>query len=466
MAEDLARDLAQFTAELTLDRLPAGALAAAQNDLLDTMGGACAGARAPGVAELVQVLRDWGGKPESTVWSWDCALPAPAAALANGTMAHALDYADTHDTAVLHAGVSVIPAAIAAAQRRGSLSGTDLLAAVVAGVDVASRLAAATTEGPGVTGWLLTPLCGYFGAAAAAARALGLAAAQTRHAFGIAYAQAAGNGQATLDGALTKRMQAGLAARGGTLAACLAAAGITGAQGVLEGQRGYFRVYHRGNYDRNTVLSGLGRHFAITDLSYKPYPCCRWTHAAIDAALDLRRRGLTPDAVERVDIGVNTQAYNSTGQPLARKQRPQVIVDAQFSIPYSFATALTGGAVRLEDFTAAAITREPVLALAARVLPQPSEEANRIGGRSVSPALVTVHTRTGEVLTSRVTELVGSQGNPLRRPQLQAKFLDCCAFAGLDGTTARKRMDALLGIEGHPDATVLVATWAKGGEGA
>ncbi len=210
VTRDLAADLAKFASGCMPD---ASARDATLNDLIDTLACAAAGRAADGVTHLRGLFADWGGKPEAGVWFDRLRLPAPEAAFVNGVAAHAVEFDDTHDEAIVHAGITVVPAVLAAAERRGEIGGDELLAAVVVGVDVACRLALGVTAGPGESGWLLTPLCGTFGAAAGAARALGLDFEQTLHALGLAYAQAAGNGQATIDGALAKRLQAGLAAR-------------------------------------------------------------------------------------------------------------------------------------------------------------------------------------------------------------------------------------------------------------
>lgn len=448
---DVAEVVASFVANLEWESLPRKAINAAKLDLIDTLACAAAGRDAPGINELVEIHRQWGGLPESSVWYHALDLPSPAAALINGSMAHALEFDDTHDRAVLHAGVTVIPAALAAAQRKGGVSGTELLLAIVAGIEVASRLGLATLRGPGMTGWLLTPLCGTFGAAAAAARALGLDAKRTVHALGIAYAQAAGNGQATLDGALTKRMQAGFAARAGVLAAVLAERGITGAQEIFEGSRGYFHVYHGGEFDLAAINHRLGERFEVCELSYKPYPCCRWTHSAIDAALQLRRQGPALSEIDRVDVFVNQQAYNSTGTPADIKQAPKSIVDAQFSIPYVVAVALLNGQVELDDFSEAGIARPEVRALSRRVFVAPDGDASVASGRNVSPARISLHLMSGERLQATVATPIGSPGTSLPNDTVHKKFLACYARVGFAEPLAREHLRRLSTLEALED---------------
>jgi 2-methylcitrate dehydratase PrpD len=453
---DLAVAFAEFASGLEADALPPAALAAVHDDLLDTVGCALAGTTAPGIPELLGVLVDWGGKPESSLWTRDVDLPAPEAAFANGAAAHALDYDDTHDGAVLHAGVTVIPAALAAAQTRAGSTGADVVAAVAAGIEIACRLGAALEDGPSASGWLLTPLCGTFGAAAAASRALGLDAETTHHALGIAYAQAAGNGQATLDSALTKRLQAGFAARAGTTAAVLAAAGISGALDVFEGARGWFRVYHGSRYDRDLALDGLGRDFLLEELTFKPYPCCRWMHAAIEAALELRERGIRAADVERVEVAVSRQALASTGRHVSALDSAKRIVEAQFSIPYAVAVSLLDGKPALEHFTAEAVIRSDIGELAERIDPVLDPEPARADRRGISSAVLTVRLRGGGE-----AQVVVEEPAPAAAGSLLAKFLDCCTFAGIDPDAAATLSRRLRNASDEPDADALARSISR-----
>jgi 2-methylcitrate dehydratase PrpD len=454
MAEDAAAVLARFatTFEVTRD---AEATEATLLDLIDTLACGAAGTDAEGVRELLSITKAWGGVSEAALWFSGARVPGPGAALYNGTLSHAVEYDDTHDLGVLHAGVTVIPAVAAAVERRGHVSGAEVLSAIAVGVEVAVRLALATRTGPGVSGWLLTPLCGTFGAAAGAARALGLNAEQTVHAFGLAYSQVAGNGQATIDGGLSKRMQAGFAARSGLLGAVFASVGLTGARNVFEGTRGYYKVYHGGEYDRAALVEGLGDKLAVGDLSYKPYPCCRWTHAALEAAMDLRKRGATPDKVSRVEVAVNRQAYMSTGQPLADKQRPANVVTSQFSIPYTVSLALNQGKVGLDDFKPRAIARPHIVALAERVNVTPVDSWSASGSRGISPARVSVTMHDGQQMESEVLVPTGTGRDSGTSDLIRRKLIDCCSHGGIAAPEATSLLAALDALPLMADAAPL-----------
>lgn len=411
-----------------LDELPESAIQMARLDVLDTLGCALGGASQPGVPEARDLLLGSGGRAEATVWGSGSRLPAAQAAFINAMSSHALDYDDIHP-GVTHTGASVIPAAFAAAEASGSEDFGDVLGAIVVGTEVADRIAVSITDGPGVTGWLLTPLVGFFGAAAASARLYGLPSERVRDALGFAYVQASGNGQSTLDGALAKRMQPGFASRGGVFAAELARTGLTGPTDGLEGTRGFFHVYHRGRYDKSVLRSGRMPTWMIEETTFKPYPCCGWTHSALECGLNLRSRGIPTEDVLSVDILVNAQAYNSTGTPLPRRYRPATVVDGQFSIPYVFAVAMCTGGLRLGDFDTDALRRPEVLNLASKVRVAIDESLTGDAARALSPASVSMQLADGATETTSV-DLPRGINPPLGLAEVEQKFAECCAYAG------------------------------------
>ena len=295
-------------------------------------------------------------------------VPAHHAAWVNSAMCHARDYDDTHDGAILHAGVSSVPAAIAAAQLRGTLSGAELIAAVAAGLEVTCRLGTAIKVDIIETGFIYTSLLGYFGATAAAGRALGLTLDEMASAFGIVYSSVAGNHQVTRDASLMKRLQPGLAAQAAVVAVQLARRGIRGPQGVFEGIDGFFRVYLQGRVSGDDVRADLGTRFELMNLSYKPYPCCRDTHAAVDAVLELRAEARrAADDIESIHVGLTAPGYQMVCVPEHVRLAPRTVVEAQFSIPYTVAAAWIDGKLEIGHFTDEALRRTDVLELASRV---------------------------------------------------------------------------------------------------
>jgi len=331
---------------------------------------------------------------------------------------------------VLHAGVSVVPAALAAAELRGAqgtlVSGADFIAGVAAGLETICRLGVATRIGIIESGWMYTALFGHFGATIAAGRVLGLDLAQMVNALGIVYSQTAGNHQVTRDGALTKRMQPGFAAQAAVLSVQLARRGMRGVQETFEGVDGFLRVYLHDRCDREALRAGLGERFEFLQLSYKPYPCCRFDHTAIDAALALRAaHGIAPDRIRRVRVGLNHQAYEAVCTPVEVRKAPSTIVRAQFSIPYTVAAALLDGAVGLGHFTDTAIRRADILALAQRVDAFVDPDIEREWGRNVSPADVRVEMTDGTTHALRIDLPLGHPSRPMTAADFEAKAADC-----------------------------------------
>jgi 2-methylcitrate dehydratase PrpD len=418
--------LARFACGLSLGALTAPVIAAAKANVFDTLACAAAGSGARGVAEARELAVEWAGAPQATILAFGDKVPAHHAAWVNGTMAHARDYDDTHDAAILHAGVSVIPAALAAAEWRFGARGSDFIAAVAAGLETICRLGIATQIGIIESGFMYTPLFGHFAATVAAGRVVGLDVSEMVNALGIVYSQVAGNHQVTRDGALTKRMQPGFAAQAALVSVQLAQRGVRGAQATFEGIDGFLRVYLRDRCDRDVLRKGLGEQYEFTQLSYKPYPCCRFNHTGIDAALALRASiGVRAERVRRIRVGVNRQAYEAVATPIDVRKAPGSIVHAQFSLPFTVATAIVDGRVELGHFTDTSIRRDDILALAQRVDVFVDDDIEREWGRNVSPVELRVDMVDGATHRQRVDWPLGHPRRPMSAADFDAKAIDC-----------------------------------------
>ena len=224
-AVDPAQTLAAHICRTGLADVPAESLTATRRDVLDTFGCMLGGSGAPGIKELATVTQRWGGLEEAGLAVLGGRMPAHHAALVNSAMGHALDFDDTYDKGGhVHPGTSVLAACLAVGESLGGVSGDRLMLAVTLGLDVSCRLGLAAYDD---RGWHRTASFGVFGATAAAGKLLDLNQEQMVHAFGIAYSQAAGNRQCIVDGALTKRFQAGQAAHAAVLSVFLAREGFT-----------------------------------------------------------------------------------------------------------------------------------------------------------------------------------------------------------------------------------------------
>ncbi len=457
-AEDFGSEYAAFAATLSTRDIPEPVLRGARDNLFDTLSCAIAGSSAQGVDEVRSLVEEWGGRPEAGILCSASRVPAHHAAWVNGMMAHARDYDDTHDEAVLHAGVSVIPAALAASQLEPRASGADLLAGIVAGLELICRLGVGTRIGIIESGFMYTSLFGYFAATAAAARVMGLSAAQTANALGIAYSQAAGTHQVTRDGAGTKRMQPGFAAKAALLSAQMSRRGVRGVVHTFEGADGLFRSYLDNRVDTGRMRRGLGETYEMRNLSYKPYPCCRFNHTAIEAALLLRRRpGFDPRRIRRAVVGVTHDAHQAVCTPEAVRRAPRTIVQAQFSIPYTVACALADGEVALRHFTEEGLRDADILALASRIEGRVDAGIEREWSRSISPAILRVETGDG-TFEQRIDYPKGHPRSPMTAADFDAKLAGCAAASGLDwpADLAARLHAAIDGLEQAPDSRDLI----------
>ena len=437
--------------------LPAPAVESVKKEVLDSLATALGGAAQAGVRELADLVREWGGKEQSTVIACGLKCPAPGAALVNGTMIHALDYDDGHPVAQVHIGCVAVPAGFAVAERMRGKDGREFITALALGADFLARLALASRPGGSLikSGWHPTALYGYLGAAAIAGRLMGLDEEKMANALGVAYHQCAGNSQCVQDGALTKRLGPGLAARGGITAALMAERGITGARNILEGEYGLFRQYHGGDYDAGILTADLGKRFEGVNIGDKPYPCCGFGHAFIDAVLLLKSRHDIPaERVASITAWGGTAAYEIC-VPLEVKRAPRNTVDAQFSLPWAIATALVRGKVTPQDFTVEAIKNKKVLNISGRVTGVLDPAMSRHG---VGPGRVKITMQDGTEYLEEVAHCLGSVERPMTFDDCAAKFRACAAGAirPLPPGTIDRIIGLIGRLESLADATEII----------
>jgi 2-methylcitrate dehydratase PrpD len=438
------RGLAEFVVNLEIDEIPDGVLNVAKNAIIDTLGLGIVGAKEQSSKIVYEYVDQMGGSKESTIWAFGKKFPCANAALANGAIGHAHDFDDTHDKAVLHPGVEVIPAAMAVAERENA-SGRELLTAVVAGYEVHCRMGLASNVGP-QSGWILTPTCGTFAAAAAAAKILNLDVNNTVNAFGIAHCMASGNTQTIEDGVWTKRLQVGHATGAGVQAGLLAQKGFTGAEHALEGVFGFYEVYFR-DYELFRLQDGLGSRFETENVSFKPYPCCRFIHSAADAAFILiEKHEIRQSEVEKIVVGVTQQAFKIVCQPANIKMNPRAMVDAQFSIPYCVGCIVARRSLFLEEFIDEAIVDEEILSVSNKVECVVDPELEKRASREISPARMEIRMKNGETFRETVDIPKGHYKNPMSPEELQNKF-SRCTFHVFSERRTRVILDFLNSLE-------------------
>lgn len=348
----VTRTLAEFAGGLSYDALPAEVRERVKALVLDLTGIAIrARHEAESTPAMVAAVRHLGLAGGSCTVIGDADGYAPAgAALLNGTLAHSLDFDDTHASGSLHPSAPIVPAALAAAEMAGA-DGRRVLAAAVAGYEIQIRLSLALDPRAHYDqGFHPTATCGAFGAAAAAGRVFGLDAERLAHAFGIVLSMAAGSMQFLVNGAWTKRTHVGHAALCGLMAAVMAREGTVGAADALEGKWGFLHAYAPAA-DREKAVEALGTRWETLKIAVKPYPSCRYSHAPLDGIRALASaHGIRAEEVQSVEVGVPEPGWKIIGDPEEAKQAPKSVVDGQFSMAFCAAVALRTGNLVWDDY--------------------------------------------------------------------------------------------------------------------
>jgi 2-methylcitrate dehydratase PrpD len=422
---------------------PAMARVMAARALLDTIGVALAGAMEP-VSRIAQRVVELDGSGPCRVLGTTLHASPGNAALANGTAAHALDYDDMCFVSLAHPSAPLVSAALAAAETAGA-SGPALLDAYVVGFELEGRLGRAMNPRHYQRGWHCTSTLGTIGAAAAAARLLGLDAKAAGHALAIAASEASGLKENF--GTMVKPLHAGLAARNGVLAAQLAKAGLTASAAAIDGPQGFLAAMDSEHAALDGVVGDLGTRWEILDtgITVKLYPSCAGTHPALDALLDLKRReGFSGDDVEAVEIGVDPIVPT-----ILIYDRPSTGLEAKFSMPFCAAAAIVRGRVGLETFHASEITDPAIVAMQARVMMR-IDPALDASAAPLTQARVTVRLRDGRVLTACANGARGYPDRPAGNEELAEKFMSCATQA-MSAAQAVETLAALRGIESASD---------------
>jgi len=441
--------LAEFVAKSRWEDCPAAAVEAARRAILDCLGVMLAGSAEP-AARIIQTVADAeGGNPLCTVVGTGRRTGAVWAALCNGTAAHALDFDDTNFAMMGHPSAPVLSAALAAAEL-ALADGRALVHAFLLGFEAETSLAEVINPPHYERGWHATCTLGTLGAAAAAARLLGLDAIQVRTALAVAASQASGLKENF--GTMTKPFHAGHAARSGVLAALLAREGWTASEQAIEGPQGFLRVLGAGKIELG-ALERLGAPWKIltSGVAVKPYPSCACTHSIIDGTLELRRaHGLRPEEVAEVTVGVNAMVPK-----ILIHSDPRTGLQAKFSAEFAVAAALAEERVGLTTFTDDTVQDARIRALMKRVR------------MVVDPAIpgdlerhmwtrVTIRLADGRVLSVGPREVPGHPSNPLPLQALREKFSECASVA-LPPDRVDSVREIVEGLDACPDLRSLTA---------
>ena len=437
----LSSFLGERVAALSWKDLPAEAGRWAKVGILDMVGVTLAGSREEAPRLLASTL-DLGPGP-SLIFGMKRRVGVLDAAYINGTASHALDFDDTNNTMGGHPSVPVLSALFSLGDELGT-SGREFVTAYVAGFEAECKIALAVNFHHYTKGWHPTATLGTFGAAAAAARLMGLNGEQT--AVALALAASFASGIKANFGTMAKPLHVGHSARNGVLAARLARAGYTAnKESIFEHEQGFLEVFNGpGTYDVQRAVAAWAAPLDIVrpGIGIKQYPCCASTHPAIDAMLQITsRRRIEPGEVGRIDAWVHARRLKHTNRP-----RPASGLDAKFSLQYVLARALLDQAVGLAHFENESWRDARIAALLPRIHVAPyDDDANHFAGE------VRITLRDGSVEKARVEEALGrTSDNPVPPDRLRRKF-ELCAQGVLREDTIGQVADAIAAIDTLPD---------------
>ena len=452
------RQLAEFVAGLSLDRIDGFARRAACRHLIDTLGAMIAGVPQASTEAVLTAYR-LAGVPAGPVVlpGMRQGLDALHAAYAGGAACHGLEVDDGYRPGSVHPGAVVVPAALSLAIMRRS-SGAELVRAIVAGYEVTCRIAAAIHPRARWRGFHNTGIAGVFGAAAASALLLGFDADGVENALGLAGSAASGLFSFAAGGDV-KRVHPGHAAREGLLAALLTEGGLGGPRGVLEFKEGFFNAYAGGDTGakdyRAIDMFAAGDNnpksvFAVANCYMKPHACCRHIHSAIDAVIDIAAaEHLSAEDVEVVRVG--TYAVAASHAAIGWTE----MTTAQMSFPFCVSVALARGHANLHDFDDAARADPAVLALTRRIEVGVDSQCDTDYPR-LRAAKVEVRTRDGRRFDRYVAEPYGAASNPLNDTVLDTKFREL-AGPQIGAEKAQLGLEMLWRIEDLADVRMLAA---------
>lgn len=410
------RELAEFISAFPAASIPGSAIDRARQVIADLIGVAFAGRRHSAGATILEYVLDQGARPVAGIIGGGRTTPE-LASLANGVFAHALDFDDTNHPLYGHPSCSIVPAILATGEEAGGVFRSAVEAYVV-GVEVDAVLGGQMMMAHSETGFHSTGTIGTIGAAAAAARMVGLDIDATQRVLGIAVSRAAG--LRVNVGTMTKPLHAGAAAMSAVQAVRLAQRGWDSHPESLESSIGFGSAFLGPDGNRALDFSaGLGEQWSLLaphGLAIKPYPSCGATHAAIDAAVAVRGE-LGDVQIEYVRVGVSARAPQ-----LLIYERPQTGSEGRFSGQYTVAAALRRGPLGLDDFTDDSVRDPEVRALMERIEVVVDD---RHRDATQYPASVEVRTRAGRVVERTVELARGKNANPLTEEELRAKFEGC-----------------------------------------
>lgn len=451
--QPLARQLGEFATTYTYDRLPQAVRESVKQRVLDTLGICVRAAGLETSQAAIEFALEQGKRDDAHAIGVGTLLPASMAAFVNGVLAHSLDYDDTHLPSVLHPSATIVPAALACAEAVGA-DGSATIAAIANGLEACVRIGMAGYDEVArnstffANGQHATSICGAMGAAVSVGMLLGFDAEGITNALGVTASMASGIIEANRTGGTVKRMHCGWAAHAALSACQLVKQGFSGPPTVFEGRFGFFQAWLHGNFDASAITEGLGTHWEVPGIFFKPYPANHFTHTAIDAARELTRKGVKPKDIERLVLGVAGPIVHTIGEPIDVKQHPVTPYMAQFSGPYAVVVGLLGGGglgASLADYSEALISDPERVALMEKVSVVADERCSEIFPRQF-PSVLRAFLRDGSDVEVEVLSNRGGSERPLSAEELGKKFLDNVESV-LSGERAAEAVELIARLE-------------------
>lgn len=450
------RELASFLARLRYEDVPDAAVERTKDLFLDWVGSALAGRNERPVRIIERFAREMGPSdgPSEDLTSRRRTSPL-FAALVNGAASHVVEQDDLHNASVFHPATVVFPAALAAAQQTGA-SGREFLLASVAGYEAGVRVGSYLGRSH-YRVFHTTGTAGTLAAAVAVSHLLGSDEETMLHALGSAGTQAAGLWEFLRDAADSKQLHTAKAASDGLLAAYLARDGFTGAEHILEGERG-MAAGMSSDADPEKLVEGLGESWAVLETSFKYHASCRHTHPAADALLQgMEEHGLAADDIVHVRARVHAAAIDVLG-PVTD---PRTIHQSKFSMGFVLAVIAKNGSAGIDDFTEEALADAELRSFHDKVEMVLDEEVDAAYPRRWI-GVVEIETTGGERFTSRVETPKGDPGNTLSREELEEKARNLAAYGdGASGEEMDRIVARIWGLEEETDVRDLLPGGSK-----
>ena len=450
--------IASFIVETSYKDIPRDAVEKAKRTALDCLGAALAGVAEPVSQAITGYVTKLGGPPQASVFGAGLKVSLPDAALANGVIAHALDYDDC-GVKIGHPSVLVLPAVLSLGERLGA-SGQDILTAYILGLEVEGKLALHADFKLMQSRLNHQSWYGSIGATAASARLLRLDLAKTRMALGIAANFA--SGLSANHGSMAGAMAAGNACRNGVIAALMAQEGVTANPNIIETKNGFYdTLVGAGHYDAERMAEGLGNPFYIESpgIGLKKYPSCYHTHRALDGVFQLLgEHRLSDKDIAEVDVGTSERALR-----VLAFSEPETPYQAKYSMPHCIAAALVDRQVTLDTFTARKLEDRAIIAAKKKVHLSFPDLPIWPGLADVGPDTefvgnpVTIRTTDGRSYNARVDIPRGDPASPLTDDELLTKYRDC-GRSQLRPDDMERSVSLVLGFETIADIGTLMAT--------